>query len=216
VYVIPRFEHLFTIINKDPGKLTQLFFLISASLRSGYSLRKLFVVTSFIGSLGILTWLKKKETSAFDKLFIRAPLIGNLVTRYSSSLFLQALGLLVQSGIPLVNALKGAADIVTNKVLKEKISYITTQVESGVALSQACSMHPEIFLKHAQALFAIGEASGSLGTMVHKAAEIYKAELNSLLNKWVKGIPIACLLLLGVLIAFLVIAIYAPLLTLSR
>jgi type II secretory pathway component PulF len=126
------------------------------------------------------------------------------------------LALLLGQGMDLVEALHAAAATVDNTVLRTLLEDIKLDVQAGSSLSQAF-MSYDITSYDAQvaALIGLAHESGSLTPMLLKASELYQIKAQRILTVITTLIQPFLLLILGILIAALIFAIYMPLIDLS-
>lgn len=95
----------------------------------------------------------------------------NRIKTKQKVIFSRQLATLVNAGLPLVQSLNNVYNQTSNKRLKEVISSITTEVESGSTLADAMSRHPEVFDNVYVNLVAAGETSGTLDVSLERYAD---------------------------------------------
>jgi len=128
-----------------------------------------------------------------------------------------AIEMLLASGVPLAPALRIAHPLIQNSVLYKALQPVVHDVERGrtfyFALLRVKSqpITPDIL-----ALMYIGQESGKLDVMVHKAAEIYRAKVDRLLGFCTTIIQPLLLVIIGLLVGFLVFALYMPIFNLAE
>ncbi len=213
--VVPRFEALCSSSsgNSLPA-LTQAIFAFSRWLRSYAALGAFGIL---IGTAYSLTCIVKSPKVIYygQILAIKTPLFRFFVYDSSLMFFLDALSLLLRADIHLLKALESARTIVANEPIRNMLHAVKTDVEAGLSLELALRnnlMHssPEL-----EALVKVGEASGSLAHMLGQAAEFYRERVNKFLSKVTELIQPLMLIILGLLIALLMGALYMPLLHLA-
>jgi type II secretory pathway component PulF len=213
--VIPRFEHLFVMLQKPVPPTTQFLFTISRFFQ-----KRGLLLVSLLLALGIGFVVVMKKSLTLKKWWhfsiVHIPQIGKITRYYSLTLFLQTLAVLLQGQLHLVKSLSLASQTVTNRYVKEALEKVCHDVESGIPLSKALSLYPLTAAEDVRSLCAMGEASGTLPLMVLKAAQLYQHKTYSALSTVATLIPPLLLVILGSLVALLIFAVYTPLLTLSR
>lgn len=147
-----------------------------------------------------------------DSIALSIPLLKDAIMQSAQSSYLQSLGLLLEQGVHLVRALVIARVSVANSILQEELIELEHNVIQGRTLSNAMRLSvQEFFSLETIALVAVGEESGSLGRKLVNAALAQEEKLLqkvTLVTTWLQPIV---MLLLGVLVAALIFALYVPL-----
>lgn len=217
IAIIPRFEALFVMINKPLPGTARLLFGISAVMRSRVFLPIVGVCIGIIfAAVRILARPSFKQRR--DRLILAIPVIGALVWSYSMTVFLQTLALLVQGGVHLTEALAIAQKSIGNGALAHAVEHVRRAVETGSPLSISIARFPELTrgTHELESLCALGETTGDAAPLLLKAAGIYEHKTHRSLALITRLLPPLVLLCLGILIALLIFAVYAPLLNFSQ
>lgn len=214
--IIPRFADLFQAMHQDLPFMTQLLIRVSAALR-GVGL----VVWCGVLSAGALALHAYQRSQAgkrrLSAMALRLPLIGPMLKNCDRIYFLRSTAMLVEGGVPLVSALRGAQAAVNNHVTQNCVSYLADQVEAGSSLSQAMAGMPEPFFDAALiAIVHVGEESGTLGAALHKAAARYHARVRQSLNFFSTVFQPLLMIIMGLLVTALIFAVYLPIFNLAN
>ncbi|MGH7234274.1 MAG: type II secretion system F family protein [Candidatus Saccharimonadales bacterium] len=86
-------------------------------------------------------------------------------------MFSRQLATLINAGLPLVQSLRNVGQQTTSKPMRVVINQVISDVESGMAFSQALSKHPRVFNRVFVSLVAAGETSGTLDTGLERLAD---------------------------------------------
>jgi len=210
VGIIPRFETLFSSTGQPLPYLTRLALQISNFFRSWYTL---YIGTSIIIALVLLKLYARIESGRtfYDRLILKIPFIGTLKKRAAALRIFRSVALLLQGGMQLVPALTISRSLLKNKQLEDWFDDIIQAVESGASLSNALARYQgRWFDQDAIAIIAVGEESGALPTMLERVAHIYEDGINRILATMSILIQPSLMIILGLLIALLVFAIYIP------
>jgi general secretion pathway protein F len=151
---------------------------------------------------------------AWDRWLTRAPVIRGLVLQLNSAQFAGTLATLVQSGVPLADALAAAAGTVPNRFIRTRVAQVTRDVQDGAALStsvQAAGVFPPMLV----AMIASGEAGGRLGDSLERAARDQATSLKATVSTIVALVEPAVLLLMGGIVMLLVMSILMPIVGLN-
>lgn len=213
IIVIPRFQAIFAMVNKPIPWATQVLFTMSSVLQQyGFWLGWAIVSGVLIIVIGSVVPHCKKWR---DWLMIHTPGVKKIITFYSITFFLQALALLLEGGVHLVDALRLAAHTINNRVVRHDVEHIAERVRQGLSLSLACKQSTYFNLPELESFVTVGETSGILSLMIGQAAYWYQERLYQLFKQVTSVIQPALIIFLGALICLLILAIYVPILTFS-
>ncbi len=146
---------------------------------------------------------------------LRLPLVGRFSRGVNCARFARTLNVLFNSGVPLVDAMKVAAQVSSNQWLRLEIEKVTQQVAEGGSLSAALrqSGHfPPVMVQ----MIASGEAGGELSGMLQRVAQDQEREIQTLVRAGVGLLEPLMLLLMGMTVLFIVLAILLPIMNLNR
>ncbi len=111
----------------------------------------------------------------FDEILVKIPLLGKLMGMIYSGRFSATLSMLYASGLPLLETLRLATNVIGNYYIEEKLESTSTAVGSGIPLSQAIE-DLEIFDKMLPNMIAIGEETGDLDGMLNTTSDYFEGE----------------------------------------
>ncbi len=207
--IIPMFATIFTAAGQQLHMATRIILSASNFLRSrqvlwlliGPLVSYLIFNFSYRTNLGHYGW---------DSLKLRLP-IGGTFTRYIALLnFWQTLALLTRGNLPFPEALKLAVSVVQNLVLAQQLTKMAILIEQGFSLSQAVNTQTQLLLPEVLAVIGAGEESGDLAVMSERVALIYSQRLAQLLKFTLGVLQPALVVILGLLVALLILAVYLP------
>lgn len=211
-FVVPDIVRVFTARGADlPGLTRALIALSDWMQRWG-----LWVALGIgLGLAGFSVLLRAPEfRMRVDRWLTQAPLFRHLVLLMNSAQFSGTLSTLVQSGVPLVEALQAAAGTVPNRFIRMRVAEITRNVQDGAALSksvQAAGVFPPMLV----AMIASGEAGGTLGNSLERSARDQGASLKATVATIVALVEPAVLLIMGGIVMLLVMSILMPIVGLN-
>ena len=149
-----------------------------------------------------------------ERIRMRLPLIGITLTKFQFAQFCRTLSTLLAGGTPLVQAMETAGGAIRSRLVSAAITQGARLVREGQSLHSGLSstgMVPDLALE----MIEVGEASGSLAPMLGSVAEFYEDDVNTQLANLVALIEPAILVFMAVLIAFILVALYLPMFSLS-
>ncbi len=216
VVIMPRFIDVFASTGKDIPPLTRNLLNISDFMRSpamGLSLA--------IGALvGVIMWrLTRRGTGrrVLDMTLVKLPLVGLLLQQRFLAYAMQALSVLLAGGMPLLEALKVVSSSIQNLVFKEQLEGLELDIETGSSLSDAMARHKDgVFSQDVVAMMEVAEASGRLPLLLDRVAQTYYNRVAQRLSWLTLMIQPVVMIILGLLVALLIFAVYGPIFTMSN
>jgi type IV pilus assembly protein PilC len=153
--------------------------------------------------------------SVIDKFYIRMPILGPLLSNIQVVEMTRMLGMLLKSGIPIIEAMYSTAGALGNIHFSNAMIYSAEKVSKGsaIALSLAKSdVIPSIVIK----MIATGEDTGSLDKILQDLSSFYENEVNETTANLTSLIEPVLLLVVGIMVAFLAIAVYFPIYNIAQ
>ena len=147
-----------------------------------------------------------------DRWKLQLPLIGRLTHLFSMSQFSRSLAILLGGGTPMVPALETASTSVSNAFISELFLGCVHEVQEGRPLSDALfdtGYLPDMAL----AMIRVGESTGALPEMLEHTSDFFDESIEFTLNRVVTLIEPMILVVMGLIVAGLLLAVYYPLLT---
>jgi len=211
-YVVPSFSQIFL----DSGAELPLptLILITTSRLLQENILILLIISALIVPLFFLAKSNALIWKWFNKIKISFPWLGDTIRIYSIAKFSRTMSTILKSGETLVSAMVLAAGTLENPYLEEKIVFISRVVKEGESLTSAMEqmdLMPSTALK----MIMVGESSGSLDEMFENIAEFFEEEVDRRLSLITTTIEPIMMLTMGVLIAFIVVAMYLPIFKLA-
>lgn len=213
ILIIPRFAEMFQSLQQELPSLTRNMIAVSDFMRSSsmvwvVSLLIIVIVGAhyYCSTVGKKTW---------SRVMMGIPFVGHLIWQHQLCQALQALSLLINSGVTLVAGLKIISDAVDNERVKVLLNELHHEVASGQLLSNAMSL-TSLFLPEVIALIHVGQESGTLGQSLEAAAFVYSDKLDHSMRRLVFFLQPVVIIMLGLLVTTLIFAVYLPIMQLSH
>lgn len=152
---------------------------------------------------------------AYDRRLLHLPLVAKMSRGINTAQFASTLSILSRSGVPLVDALKIAGEVVSNTWLREKIAEATVKVSEGSSLHlalESSGYFPPMMLY----MIASGEASGELDDMLNRVANHMQQDVELLLGVLLSLFGPLMLILMGGAVFTIVMAILLPIMNLNQ
>jgi type IV pilus assembly protein PilC len=210
--VIPKFAGLYTDLNIDLPQATRILLAVTVTYRP-YLLGT--IAGLVVLALGAFAWSRTEQGGlTMERVRMRLPLIGETLTKFQFAQFCRTLSTLLAGGTPLVQAMETAGGAIRSRLISGAVSHGAQLVREGQSLHSSLSstgLVPDLALE----MIEVGEASGSLSPMLASVAEFYEDDVNTHLANLVALIEPAILIFMAILIAFILVALYLPMFSLS-
>lgn len=212
VKVIPQLRDLFLSSGKDLPFATRLLIATSDFMVHRWYLLILIIVGVV---WGVTSFLRSDTGTRFlSRISLHVPIAGPIVEQTNMARFGRLLGLLLNSGVPLLEALRLINDSFSNRLYQRGIQIVAEQVERGIPMSVPISDNP-IFPMMVGQMVSVGEQTGKMDEVMVKLAEYYETEVDAKVNGLASLIEPVVIIMLGVGVATLVIAILLPIYQIS-
>ena len=212
LFAVPAFSDFYAGFGAQLPLVTRIIVRVSALIRSQWIL--------LAGSIGavvllFLIWTRRPGQQArLDHIILRLPMLGQIARKFATSQMSRTLATLLGGGLPLVNALDIAAKSVGNQYMAKQLDVVSTRVREGESFAAALEARrefPEVAVKMAE----VGESTGALQDMLNTVADFYDEEISTNMDRFVTLVEPVLLVIMGVVIAGLLLALYMPLFQLS-
>jgi type IV pilus assembly protein PilC len=210
--VIPEFASFYDSFGAELPLATRVILKVSTVVRSQLLL---------LLGLGVLTvgglwgWLKRPAQRArFDHGVLRVPWMGSIAQRLATAQIARTLSTLLTGGLPLVNAIEIGARSSGNQFMGQELRMVGQRVREGEPFAAALAarhVFPDVAVKMAE----VGESTGALQEMLASLADFYDEEIETELGRFVSVVEPLLLIIMGIVIASLLLALYMPLFQLS-
>lgn len=212
-YVVPQVVQVFVNMNEQLPLLTRGLIALSDFLRA-HGVVLLIGLAAVVG--GTVYLLRQPgPRRRYHLLQLRLPLIGRLVRGFNTARFARTLSILVAAGLPALDALRIAAQVMSNVPMHEAVEEAAARVREGASLHgalEASGLFPPMMLN----LIASGEASGDLEGMLERAAVSQERELETLIAALLGLFEPLLILVMGVMVLLIVVAILLPIFDLNN
>jgi len=209
-FVIPKFSQIYEGFGglQNLPLLTRILLGVSGFATENGLLMGVGGVAAFIGFTAWRRTVSGAQT--VDGWILKLPFVGGIVHKYCVSRFTRTLGTLVAGGIPLVNSLEIAAPATGNRLFQARLLKVPGRVREGNALATSLEQ-TRLFSDLALEMIKVGESTGALQEMLENVSSLYDEEIDdSLQNIEALMVPVM-LVFMGLVIAFIMLAIYLPL-----
>ncbi len=214
MFFIPRFSQMF---NDFGGSLPTLTKAIVSASHALVRYWFIFLIVVVLAVFGIRRTLASEEGRRFlEKVTLRFPFFGRVVSSFALVRFCRMLGTLVGSGVPLVAALRVAKEAIGNQVLADAVSAAIEEVQRGTGLARSLESCSTLFPSSVIEMISVAEESSRLDKELVRLAASYEQELDRFLKLGVTLIEPAMLFLMAALVGTVVIGMLLPIFSLQQ
>jgi type IV pilus assembly protein PilC len=165
--------------------------------------------------IGGWSWLTRPgQRARVDHMLLEIPWAGKTVRKFATAQLARTLATLLGGGIPLVNALEIAVRAMSNRYLSKELDDVRLRVQEGDSFAHALlarGVVPDVAIK----MVEVGESTGALQEMLNSLADFYDEEIETEVSRFITLVEPVLLVVMGVVIAVVVLALYMPLFELS-
>ena len=213
-YILPKLIPVFANLNvKLPA--TTLALLATVHFLQNDGLYVLIGIILF--SIGFKFLLAKVKLARylFDRSVLSVPVVGDLNVGVSMVNFCRVLGLLLKSGVKIVEALNITAATFDNLVYRGIILDLGEKVRTGGQIGTYLGAHKNLFPPLMSGMIFIGESTGNLEENLEYLATYYDEEVDTKLHSLTALIEPLMLLVMGLLVGFVALSIITPIYSIS-
>jgi len=209
IAIIPRFEKIFGELGATlPGPT---LILIAASKTLTDPIRLSITIGILIGIVVGYKYAYKTSEGRYyiDSIKLKLPVFGQLVNKIAIARFASTLSTLINSGVPILQALEIVRDSSGNEVIARAMKQVYDSIREGETIHVPLSRFP-VFPPIVVHMIAVGEETGALDAMLTKVAETYDREVDDTVKGLTSLIEPLLIVMLGVIVGFIVVALYMP------
>jgi type II secretory pathway component PulF len=213
VGVLPKFSTFFAGKEKILPVSTRFLMVLSTSLR-GYWWAYIIITIGLV--IGVKLWKESEPgQTMIDRVCVSGPILSRLYNKIYTCQLLRTLGHLMQSQVPLLEALEVTRSTIKNRYFSRFIDKIADHVEKGGRFAQPFTTYPYV-LDSVKQMVATGEEVGNLPRVMLRLAEYYDIEVDRELKNIASLIEPLALILLGGVVGLIVGSVILPLFRLAH
>lgn len=207
VFIVPMFTEIYDKFGaKLPGP-TRI--LVGASQLISQN----FVIVLLISIVALtFLWvisLTDRGGYVFDTIKLKFPVMGMLLSNSIMNKFAKTFGILLGSGVPVLESIDHVQHVVGNKVVERGLNTVKTMVKDGFSISVSMKKSL-VFPPTLVQLVATGEETGEIDKLLDKAASFYEKQVDSIVERLTSLIEPLLIMMLGSTVAVILITVYLP------
>ena len=222
LFIVPSFEAIFDDFDSKMPGLT--VFLISLSKWLGGRLYPtqvipgaVYVVASPIFIFLFLKLVRKTTTgrAVIDAITLKLPVLGQLVSKTTIARFTRTLGTLINAGVPILDAITITKETTGNYVYNKALGAVHDSVRQGESFAEPLGK-AKVCDSIVVNMIDVGEETGDLDKMLERIADNYEEEVDILVASLVSMLEPLMVVFLGLIVGFIVIALFLPMVALIQ
>lgn len=207
-YVVPQFAEMYANLQAELPWFSKVVLGLGMWVRTWWWLLFALVFAAlFIANL----WMKKPDSKPkLDAWLLRRKALGPLLARIDAERWLRTLGMLLESGVPMMGALRISQGVLSNAVLAAAAQRASDAVRSGARLSDALAPEPH-FPRLALQMMRVGEEAGELDALLIKASDTLEQDIRRTLDRAMAALVPVVTVVMFALIGAVVMSVLVPL-----
>ena len=174
------------------------------------------IFTALVGVIGamVISGFMKTNRTAFDKIFMRIPVLGSLIESLELGRFCRSFGLLLNHGVLVLQALDASIPVVGNQYIKQELYKIPATVKEGRTLTEgfkAMSLATPYMLQSV----SVGETGGRMAEVLKEVSEYYEKDAEKKMMLFSTLLEHCMILAVGLMVGFIVMAVMMPIFEVS-
>jgi type IV pilus assembly protein PilC len=212
IVVVPKFEEIFLDFDTELPGVTVMLISISNWFVKGTPPGWAVIVFGPIAMIIFMKLLNQSKGGRFakDSVFLKMPVMGQIIEKSSVARFCRTLGTLVTAGVPILEAINITKETAGNEVYSRALSKVHDSIREGDSFAEplrAAKVVDGIVVN----MVSVGEETGELDKMLIKVADNYDEEVETLVGSLISVLEPIMVAVLGVIVGFIVIALFLPL-----
>ena len=207
LFVVPQFKTIYTQLGGTLPLPTRVLLMASDAVK------KYWYVFIFVTFVMVFLFKRYKKTEKgranLDAIKLKIPIFGTLFHKTALSRFSSTAGMLLRSGVPILQALDIVADTVNNAVMSRAVVDVQASVREGESIAKPLARHA-VFPPMVVQMLAVGEETGQVDTMLDKVAKFYDQEVEASVDALTSLIEPLLIAIIGGAVGAAVIALYMP------
>ncbi len=212
-YVVPKVVYIFENYDQELPVLTRVMIASSDFLRDHWLILVIATVAIVFGLRKLVQ--KPGPKRRWHRLLLRIPIVAKLTRGINTARFTQTLSILAGSGVPILDSLRIASQVVVNVPMREAVQEASLRIREGAMISKSLASS-KLFPPMTTHLIASGEASGRLEEMLSRAASNQEREVDGLISTLLGIMQPLLVIVMAVIVLLIVLAILLPIFELNN
>ncbi|HEX7081946.1 MAG TPA: type II secretion system inner membrane protein GspF [Gammaproteobacteria bacterium] len=213
IYVVPKVVGVFENTGQTLPLLTRALIALSTFLQNWWFAVLAAIVLAVIGVRRILR--TEAARRKLHRWMLKTPVVGRVHRGLNTARFTRTLSILTSSGVPVLEALRISASVVTSLPMRDAVQDAAVRVSEGGAIGRSLGQS-KLFPPMSIHLISSGESSGELDRMLERAAAHQESEMDGLLGALLSVLEPALIVVMGLIVLAIVMAILLPIFQINQ
>jgi type II secretory pathway component PulF len=207
-FVLPQMAGIFSSLDVELPLTTRVvMWLADKFQKNGYILSPAILILA----LAFVVLVRQRFMDPIvHRVVLKIPVINSFVHDINRARFTRMLSTMLQSGVPIQEALEIGGNVLPNYVYRMSVRDMRNKIESGESFADIISSYPKLYPKMVQRMIAIGESSGSIGETLAYLSRFYEQKVAIKAKSLSTVIEPLLLILIGLCVGFVALAIFTP------
>jgi type IV pilus assembly protein PilC len=215
IFVIPKFEQIFKDFKTELPGITKILLAVSRWFANDYGWA--YVLFSPIAFILLIKLIRISEGGKYfvDLVKLKIPILGSILAKTAIARFTRTLGTLISAGVPILDAINITKETAGNEVYARALAKVHDAIREGESMAdplRATKVCDAIVVN----MVDVGEETGDLDKMLIKVADNYDSDVDVLVGSLISILEPVMVVVLGVIVGFIVIALFAPMISLIQ
>jgi type IV pilus assembly protein PilC len=215
VFVIPKFETIFKDFKTELPGVTKVLLAVSRWFANDYGWA--YVLFSPIALILLIKLIRISEGGKYfiDMVKLKIPILGSILGKTAIARFTRTLGTLISAGVPILDAINITKETCGNEVYSRALGKVHDAIREGESMAdplRATKVCDAIVVN----MVDVGEETGDLDKMLIKIADNYDNDVDVLVGSLISILEPVMVVVLGVIVGFIVVALFAPMISLIQ
>jgi type IV pilus assembly protein PilC len=207
VKVVPVFQSIFAGMGRELPFMTQTLINLSSFVTDN----SLYILGAIVIMIVALVRFYRTDNGRylFDRMILKPPVIGSLMRKVAIAKFTRTLSTLISSGVPILDGLEIVSRTSGNKIIEKALMETRKNISEGKTIAEplaATTVFPPMVVQ----MIAVGEATGSLDSMLSKIADFYDDEVEVAVAAMTSMLEPLLMVFLGGVVGGMIVAMYLP------
>jgi len=214
-FVIPAFEGMFAEFGGGKDALPAVTRMMVALSHGFVSYLPLVVIAAAGAAFGFTyAYRTVGGKRFFHRLLLKLPIMGAVLQKISVARFTRTLGTLLQSGVPILDALHICAKTSGNVIIESGIMLVRQRISEGKSMAEPL-MEAKVFPDMVVQMIAVGEQTGALDQMLNKIADFYEEETDIAVASLTSMLEPIMMVGIGGMVGVVLVSMYLPIFSLA-
>jgi len=214
-FVIPSFETMFKDFGGGKDAMPKLTLMMIGLSHGFVTYLPIGVILSLAFGFGA-SYIYKQPKGKYQvhRTMLSIPIVGDVLRKNAVATFTRTLGTLLQSGVPILDALEICARTAGNVIIEQAIMYVRERISEGKNMGEPLA-ETKVFPDMVVQMISVGEQTGALDQMLNKIADFYEEETDIAVAGLTSAIEPILMVGVGGMVGVVLMSMYLPIFSLA-